>query len=395
MHERGNVSGEKRPGIQAMTIARGDTAPVFRQRTRANPNYVFDTAAGRYLVLCFLGSGGDGQAQAAIRAVRARSDLFDDAVASFFGVTNDKRDETAGRLVDHYPGYRYFWDFDLKISRLYGAVAVDAVPGTGLTIRRHWVVLDPTLRVLGVFPFREHGAEIADVLAFLEALPPPARHAGVELQAPVLILPNVFEPELCAQLIASYRATGGEESGFMRNIDGKTSLIRDDSHKRRRDHVIDDERLIAVLKERVGRRINPQVEKAFQFVPTRMERYIVACYSMADAGHFRPHRDNTTPGTAHRRFAVSLNLNADFDGGELGFPEYGPRGFKMPVGAAAVFSCSLLHTVSPVTRGARYAFLPFLYDEAAARQREANDAHLAEGLGGYRSGLSGGASETE
>jgi len=378
-----------------MTIAPGDTAPGFRQRTSANASYVFDTAAGRYLLLCFLGSGGDGHAQAAVRAVRARPDLFDDTRASFFGITIDVRDETAGRLVEHYPGYRYFWDFDLKISKLYGAVAPDTVPGTGVTVRRNWVVLDPTLRVLRVFPFREHGAEIADVLAFLDALPPPARFAGQELQAPVLILPNVFEPELCAQLIASYEAAGGTESGFMREIDGKTVLVRDPSHKRRRDHFIEDERMIATLKQRVSRRINPQVEKAFQFVATRMERYVVACYSADDAGHFRPHRDNTTRGTAHRRFAVSVNLNADFDGGELCFPEYGPRAFKMPVGAAAVFSCSLLHAVSPVTRGARYAFLPFLYDEAAARLREANDAHLEAGLGGYRSGLADGTAATE
>ncbi|MGO4843493.1 2OG-Fe(II) oxygenase, partial [Rhizobiaceae sp. 2RAB30] len=81
-----------------------------------------------------------------------------------------------------------------------------------------------------------------------------------------------------------------------------------------------------------------------------------------NGGHFRAHRDNTTKGTAHRRFAVSINLNSDFDGGEVSFPEYGPRSFKPPVGGAVIFSCSLLHAVSPVTRGKRYAFLPFLYD---------------------------------
>jgi len=37
-----------------------------------------------------------------------------------------------------------------------------------------------------------------------------------------------------------------------------------------------------------------------------------------------------------------------------------------------------------VTRGTRYAFLPFLYDDAAARQREANNAFLDESLAAYR-----------
>ena len=49
-----------------------------------------------------------------------------------------------------------------------------------------------------------------------------------------------------------------------------------------------------------------------------------------------------------------------------------------------VFSCSLLHEARPVTSGRRYAFLPFLYDEAAARVRLANNAHLGDGVGAYR-----------
>jgi predicted 2-oxoglutarate/Fe(II)-dependent dioxygenase YbiX len=41
-----------------------------------------------------------------------------------------------------------------------------------------------------------------------------------------------------------------------------------------------------------------------------------------------------------------------------------------------VFSCSLLHEATPVTRGTRYVFLPFLYDDAAAKVREQNLAFL-------------------
>jgi len=62
----------------------------------------------------------------------------------------------------------------------------------------------------------------------------------------------------------------------------------------------------------------------------------------------------------------------NFEGGELAFPEYGGRGYKMAAGGAVVFSGSLLHAVNRVTQGRRYAFLPFLYDEAAAGLRRAN-----------------------
>jgi predicted 2-oxoglutarate/Fe(II)-dependent dioxygenase YbiX len=109
----------------------------------------------------------------------------------------------------------------------------------------------------------------------------------------------------------------------------------------------------------------------------------VSCYASEDGGHFRPHRDNTTRGTSHRRFAVSINLNSEFEGGEVGFPEYGPRTYKAPAGGAVVFSCSLLHSVSRVTAGRRLAFLPFIYDDEAARIREANNAHLGDNVGAY------------
>jgi hypothetical protein len=43
-----------------------------------------------------------------------------------------------------------------------------------------------------------------------------------------------------------------------------------------------------------------------------------------------------------------------------------------------------MHEATPVTTGKRYAFLPFLYDEAAAARREANNAKYADPSGHYR-----------
>ncbi len=90
-------------------------------------------------------------------------------------------------------------------------------------------------------------------------------------------------------------------------------------------------------------------------------------------GHFRAHRNTTTKGMAHRRFAVSLFLNSgEYEGGFLRFPEFGSGLYTAPPGGAVVFSCSLLHEATPVTQGQRYMFLPFLYDEAARRIRQGN-----------------------
>ena len=101
---------------------------------------------------------------------------------------------------------------------------------------------------------------------------------------------------------------------------------------------------------RIHDRLVPDIHKAFQFLATRMERYIVACYDGSEGGHFSAHRDNTTKGTAHRRFAVSLNLNTGQDqGGDSWFPEFGRLLYRPPLGGAVVFSCSLLHEATPVT----------------------------------------------
>jgi predicted 2-oxoglutarate/Fe(II)-dependent dioxygenase YbiX/peroxiredoxin len=355
----------------------GDPAPWFHQRSLGNPRYAFDLAAGHYVVLCFFGSAGNAAGAAAIAAARARPELFDDRQACFFGVSTDPQDEATGRIAEHYPGYRFFCDHDGSVSRLFGAVP--AAPGA--PARPRWVVLDPMLRVLRVVPFRPEGGEAAAVLGFLESLPPAERFTGVEIQAPVILLPRVFEPELCRLLVERYEREDSHESGFMREVDGRTVGLFDPRHKRRRDHVIEDKALVGRLQDRFLRRVVPEILKAYQFRATRMERHIVACYAAEDGGHFRAHRDNTTAGTAHRRFAVSINLNEDFEGGEVSFPEFGPRGFRPPVGGAVVFSCSLLHAVSKVTRGRRYAYLPFLYDDAAARLRAENRRFL-EGADG-------------
>ncbi|VVT04788.1 conserved hypothetical protein [Roseovarius sp. EC-HK134] len=374
--------------IDATTLLTpGDPAPSFIQRSVANPRYSFDSAAGRYLVLCFFGSAADGHAQAALKAAYERADIFNDDQACFFGVTIDPEDEAIGRVKNRLPGYRHFWDMDLLISRLYGVAAKDASPGSGpAAMARQWVVIDPTMRVLAAIPFRPDRGDLGEVMALLDSLPPPDRYAGIDVMAPILFLPRVFEPELCRHLIGLYEAQGGEESGFMREIGGKTMGITDPGFKRRKDYNIEDRDLISALQARFLRRVVPEIAKVHQFKVTRMERYIVSCYAAEDGGHFSAHRDNTTKGTAHRRFAVSVNLNDDFEGGEVNFPEYGPRSFKAPPGGAVVFSCSLLHKVSKVTKGRRFAFLPFLYDDAAARLRQENARYIGETGSNYRAG---------
>src|SRR5215217_6825067 len=138
----------------------GDPAPWFHQRSPNNPRFAFDSVAGRYIVLCFYGSTGDERGCSAIKEVFARRAFFDDERASFFGVSLDPHDEAENRVANAIPGLRFFWDFDGRISGLYGAVPKNAAPTQGVPSRRFWMVLDPMLRVRKVFPFEDDGSEV-------------------------------------------------------------------------------------------------------------------------------------------------------------------------------------------------------------------------------------------
>jgi len=341
-----------------MSLLPGIPAPLFSAPSPINPKFAFGSLGGRYILLGFLPHPG-AERDGALEFVRRNAELFQDDRVLFFGVLPDADSYAQAR---NEPPCRWFADLEGDLRRLYQAVDGDGA------LQPMWVVVDPMLRILGAAPL----ARGPDVIAQLARLGDPDAHAGVPVHAPVLIVPRIFEPQLCGRLIDYYRQDGGAPSGTMVERDGKTVGVLN-SFKRRRDASLADEALVAECRGRLRQRLLPQIEKAFQFTTTHIERYIVACYDAADGGWFNPHRDNTTLGTAHRKFAVSINLNAEeFEGGDLRFPEFGRRTYRPPTGGAVVFSCSVLHEATHVTKGTRYAFLPFLYDQAGADIRAAN-----------------------
>jgi peroxiredoxin len=355
----------------------GDPVGHFTLPTGQNPRFQFDTAAGRYLVLCFHGSARADSLRAVLEGLRAADDVFNDAFAACFAVSIDAADRA--RVAERVPGFRVFLDEGALISQRFGVCALDRDAMQG-RLQPATFVLDPMLRVLATFPIGDPADHARRVIDYVRMLPRSAPGPTTGQTAPVLIVPRLLEPDFCRALIDYYRREGGRDSGFMRNAeDGSTIGLIDYGHKRRRDCQIRDESLRAGLRGCIERRLVPEIQKAFQFTVTVVERYIVACYDAGEGGFFRPHRDNTTKGTAHRRFAVTINLNAeDYEGGDLRFPEYDARLYRAPTGGAVVFSCSILHEAQKVTRGTRYCTLPFLYDEAGAKLRDENQKFLVE-----------------
>jgi peroxiredoxin/predicted 2-oxoglutarate/Fe(II)-dependent dioxygenase YbiX len=354
----------------------GDPAPWFECPASNNPKFKFNTMAGRYIVLCFFGSSSTSAAQSAIKLFTEDMRLhFNDTELTFFGISVDAKDET--HLKQQLPGIRYFWDFEGKVSYLYGASDSEHMGKFNPQYTAFTLVLDPLLRVIARFDFDDINIHHQQIKDFLIRLPDSVISRESKQHAPVLILPRVFEPELCRTLIATYEKGGGSPSGFVTEKGGYTVFKDDPNVKKRQDFDLTIDASLQPLLNQINATLNqrlvPEIFKSFQFKVTHIERYIVACYDGASGGFFRPHRDNTTPGTLHRRFAVTINLNTEeYSGGDLRFPEFGSETYRAPTGGAVVFSCSLLHEATAVTQGKRYAFLPFLYDEVGAKIRLEN-----------------------
>jgi len=233
------------------------------------------------------------------------------------------------------------------------------------------VLVHPNARVAAVFDpidAADLGSQISAAVTAMMSLEPPR---PILQQAPVLLLPDVLPLDYCQELIDVWKNQGNADSGFMVEQEGKTVGVYDYSHKIRRDHFVENGSPVYVkLRDFISRRIVGQVKKAFNFECTRLEQIKIANYDAKRGGYFRPQRDNTTGGTAHRQFAVSLLLNDEYDGGYLRFPEFGPHLYRPPAGGAVVFGCSLLHEVTDITGGERFIVLTFLYGEREWKIKE-------------------------
>lgn len=321
------------PGGRALGV--GERAPDFVLPGPAGgPARFYAHAGGQPTALLF--AGEDGTAAELAAALAGRTDVALCAVAP------DRTTAAAGvpTWVDESGGLR----------ERYG-IAPDAAAA---------VVLDANLRVAGVITGDGLAAAAAELLDRLCHREPATQ---VTAQAPVLLVPGALDPAACARLMDVWAAEGAIDTGVEQSAGGSRGEALDPAFKKRRDHTVQDADLLRTLSSAVGRTVLPEVQKAFAFRATRFEGFKIACYDATSGGFFRAHRDNLTPSTAHRVFALTLNLNDDYDGGQLRFPEYGNQLYRPDAGAALVFSCSQLHEVLDVTRGRRFVLLSFLYGD--------------------------------
>jgi predicted 2-oxoglutarate/Fe(II)-dependent dioxygenase YbiX len=352
----------------ANRVILGEHVPWFNAAQIGGGEFGLHVSAGRWVVLSFLGSPSDPRAGEELGKLLREADLLaEDHLVMGFVFTEPPQD--ANELASVSSNSLFFLaDYDGAISRSFGALGA---PRT--------VILDPMLRAIADVAWDHPQGHAETVHTVLRSLPPVDESAGVPMFAPALLVPRVFSFELCDFLMQFYTEQGGKESGFQFDVDGKTTTLVDGRFKRRSDVGVVAPEVRDLLRQHVVRRLLPEIERYFQFQATRMDRYVIACYDSKVGGHFHRHRDDVNIGAQHRRFALSVNLNNDFVGGDLIFPEFGRRLYRPPAGGALVFSCSALHQVTPVTSGRRFAFLAFLYGEEDVKRREANNALLHDG----------------
>ncbi|MGH8278379.1 MAG: redoxin domain-containing protein [Gammaproteobacteria bacterium] len=237
----------------------------------------------------------------------------------------------------------------------------------------------PVLRIVLLTPYRQTRCwydDPADLNQVLEAImnqtvapTTPVNAEWFPLHAPVLIVPKVFTREECQSLVATFesrneiRVARGENAGA--DTDFKLPIYEHDRQDRV-DLLIRDPATATFLDQRTGQRVNPMIKKAFSFDVTRREDWHIARYVGKRGGVPMGHRDNSRSEVAHRRFAFSMSLNDDYDGGGLVFKEFSDYVYRGEPGTVLIFSSALLHEVPETTRGTRYSLITHLFNDAKA-----------------------------
>jgi predicted 2-oxoglutarate/Fe(II)-dependent dioxygenase YbiX len=336
----------------------GDVAPLTFGMTRNGAFYSFEAQAGRPAIVILAGTLPFAALDALLQALMQRSSDFvsheADLVVLVDARNGDLRtyaqaEAPTWRVIFCEPGMFSLWGFENSEAAL--------------------VVLDRSLRVISLAGCADARAATELALgAVASNVVEPAR--DILLPAPVLHIPNIFSAAFCDELIDLFEKSP-HRAGGMASVDDKGVAFHkiDEGKKRRNDVVLPTgDRRHGQAMAALVRICLPEMKKAFHFEASHTDRILIARYDDT-GGYFKRHRDNAAPSVSFRQFALSVNLNSeDYEGGCLLFPEYNSHRYKPGRGAGIIFSSSLLHEATPVTKGRRYVLLTFFHnDEAQAR----------------------------
>lgn len=324
---------------------------------RGKGSDLFRHAIGKMIVV-ILYKAGDPRAEAILGQVASAAAELDE-LAHVLAISNQRSEESAAQAERLGIPFPILFDDAGRAAAAFGQAEGQIAV----------FVADPNRRVLRIDRAVEGEDYFKQLAAFLagRATGPGAL---IHLAAPVLHVPKALDAEHCRRLIELYDTGGNSPTGVFRDQNRPAGGLIDKTVKVRRDHVVIEPEIAKDLADVIGRRVVPEIFKAFSYEVKYVKEFKIGCYEAGDGGFFKPHRDNFAQ-VGGRRFAMSLHLNTgEYRGGELGFPEYGPDLYNPDVGGAVVFSCYHVHEVRPVTEGRRFVLLAFFYGaEGEARER--------------------------
>lgn len=356
------IASSPQSGQRFPRMTPGDRFPdfIFPDQEGTNRQFYNEVRGGPILLLVarsVLSAAG----ATALQALVARQAEIASLGADLFALTADPVSATAVSAQAMGADCRIFSDGKSELVSLLLPPTAPVFPQTQAEQPEFALfLLDPNQRLL------ERLAAVAPDAMGAGALEALRGYVGAEVPselqlraAPVLILPRVFEPDLCERLIAAWRQEHHEGTAST----GSENVYAPD-RKRTLEHLVQDPELQRQIQRNLVRRVGPELAKVFGFrARYGFDGHVVMSYLPERGDFFGMHRDNLR-GDSPRRFALSLNLNDSFEGGGLRFPEYSPHIYRMPAGGAAVFSCALLHEALPVTQGQRFVMTSFFCDVA-------------------------------
>ena len=331
-----------------MSLRVGDGVPNFQLPSKDGLKRIFYFEVKGGPIILLIARGPTAVINHCFAELASCKEFIDGHGGQVFGITDD-----CSKVIENVSPTIIFEDAEGRLSDL-----LMAVPN-GNPSNLKILILDPNQRVLAQFlinePRRDINASMKALDRILNTPRPPA--TTIQYGAPALLMDNLIDENLCSRLIEGWKSD--HQEGQVN--DGKSNAP-DASIKKNREHVVRDLDLRREIASTIGPRIMPELAKAFNFEQRlRFEAFTILSYSDNRADFFAPHRDNLRE-TQKRRFAMSLNLNDGYEGGELWFPEYGKHKYLPAAGSGVIFSCSLLHEALPVTKGQRWVMVTFMCD---------------------------------
>jgi predicted 2-oxoglutarate/Fe(II)-dependent dioxygenase YbiX len=349
------------PRRSFLAIAAGEIAPATHGVTFDGAFYSFIAQAGRPAAVLLIGALSASLARPLVAAFQRRAGEFAALEADIVALIDLQSPQAPEFGAFASSGLTTIF-CESEVLRPWGSLGDEPAV----------IVVDRGMRTADIIDSADPAAAAEAALARVGTLPVEAAR-DIVLPAPVLLIPDILSRAFCRELIDHFETSPYTRGGMASRDEGGALAHKiDEAKKRRHDLALGRQNpFLGRIYAAFARTCVPEIKKAFGVDVRHTDRILIARYD-DDGGFFLRHRDNMAPGVEFRQFALSVNLNSEYEGGQLLFPEYNSHRYKPGAGAGIIFSCSLLHEAARVVKGRRYVLLTFLHDAASQARRLAN-----------------------